>query len=111
MSNEIRDTAEYLIGLGNGSIKPEWVYSGIFGHLSKLGISYKLEHRIQKLVSQWSEFSGCNIYPIGDSEEAAYDLFWDPAIPNWKGEYGAARKRLATWLGEQLLKEIEGECS
>ena len=107
-----RYAAEYLREIANGG-DPEHYWCGLCYNLS-----FALSSRgyqdpyggyaiIEKYAPLWPEFSGVADYPVRcvmydvDGHRTAYD-----ALGLWGGEYGAARRRLAGFIADELERSL-----
>lgn len=92
---------KYLKQLGAGEETPDNTYGGICG-----AIEYSLDRKtfgaVKQLMTKWPEFSGDDLYPVAHPDMPPMAAYYG-VIDLWEdNEYGQARRRLCTWLSEQL---------
>ena len=107
-----RYAAEYLREIANGG-DPAYYWRGLCGNLSDALRSRGDQDPwggnaiIEKYAPLWPEFSGdadypvrCDMYEV-DGPRTGYDK-----LDLWVGEYGAARRRLAGFIADELERSL-----
>lgn len=61
---------------------------------------------LKRLFKSWPEYSGSLTFPVKHPDKTPHDGFIN-SYNLWEGEYGAARKRLLTYLIENLQQGTE----
>ena len=107
-----RYAAEYLREIANGG-DPEhywcWLCYNLSFALSSRGYQdpcggYAI---IEKYAPLWPEFSGDAGYPVRcDMYEVDGQCPWYDELYLWVGEYGAARRRLAGFIADELERSL-----
>lgn len=94
--------SKHLRKLGTGEVLPVEADCGICYELERMLPTYKGVRHVIKLMQSWPEYSGDEDYPVphfmlpaSDAYHYVDDLWGDD-------EYGNARRRLCTWLADQL---------
>lgn len=104
---------EYLREIANGRAPEQYGY-GICYNLTLAIHSAGFDNMVsgytivQKYAPQWPEFSGDVEYPVQcDMYEVDGQRIGYTESDLWVGEYGAARRRLAGFIADELEKELQ----
>ena len=107
-----RYAAEYLREIANGG-DPEYHWYGLCYNLSSALSSRGYQDPyggyaiIEKYAPLWPEFSGDAEYPVRcDMYGVAGQRTGYAALALWVGKYGAARRRLAGFIADELERSL-----
>lgn len=104
----MKQLIEYLRKLAETDELPAACDRGICGilYFGEYRTSLKNAREIVRLMHRWPEHSGKTHYPVPHpqyTEDSEYGYDVDP--DKWEGAYGAARRRLCSFLADELSKD------
>ena len=108
--------------VNNGGWSISGICEKIYSNLIRMTSNYTEQQVIQRafleLIKQWPEYSGDQLYPIGQSSEDGYFLYvnvpsyWTQSEESWMwaktSAYGRKRRELLAWLINRC-EEITGQ--
>jgi hypothetical protein len=105
--NITKEMIDYVRGLGDGTIRPRFKYTGLCQNFKdKVGAS------LYDLVdfTKYPNFSGSISYPIKSfNKRCTHEGYYESDVSKWTGKYGKERKQFCLWVADELERSYGQE--